>query len=85
MAPADDATERVHGDSFEVCVQGELSDALIEELGGIRRPPTTTVVVQTVDRAHLHSVIRRVEDLGLKLISIHELSGDADPTVGSGD
>lgn len=60
--------------AYEVCIRGELSDSLVRELGATRRSPSTTVVVPTVDRAELHSVIRRVEDLGLELLSIHELS-----------
>lgn len=59
---------------YEICIRGELSDVLVRELGGTRRSPSTTVVVPTVDRSELHGVIRRLEDLGLELLSIHELS-----------
>jgi cell division FtsZ-interacting protein ZapD len=63
--------------AYEVCIRGELSDLLVRELGATRRQPSTTVVVPTLDQADLHSVIRRVEDLGLELLSIHELSDPA--------
>ncbi len=61
--------------AYEVCIRGELSDSLVRELGASRRSPSTTVVVPTVDRAELHTLIRRVEDLGLELLSIHEVAG----------
>jgi cell division FtsZ-interacting protein ZapD len=60
--------------AFEVCLRGELSDALVSELGATRRSPSTTIIVPTIDRAELHGVIRRLEELGLELVSIHELS-----------
>lgn len=70
-APGDphrDSPER----SFEVCLRGVLSDGVIAELGARRESDDTTVVVRAGDRSELHGFIRRVEDMGLELISIVE-------------
>ena len=59
------------GDTYEIRVRGELSDQMVEALGGSRpAKAATTVVIEVEDRAALHSVIRRVEDLSLELISV---------------
>ena len=39
--------------AYEVCIRGELSDTLVRELGAIRRQPSTTLVVPTIDQAAL--------------------------------
>ncbi len=81
MAPGADQSQSSTSHVYEVCVRGELSDALIRELGATRRSPRTTVVVPTVDRAALHSTIRRLEDLGLELLSIHEVAEPEGPAA----
>jgi len=58
--------------SFEVCLRGVLSDGVIAELGAQRESNDTIVVVHASDRSELHGFIRRVEDLGLELVSIVE-------------
>ena len=63
------------GPTFEVCIRGELSDALVAELGAVRRAPTTTLLVPVLDRSQLHGMMRRVDDHGLELLSIHEVTG----------
>ena len=59
--------------AFQVCLRGVLSDGLIAELGARRESPNTLVVVQATDRSELHGFIRRVEDLGLELVSVIEV------------
>ena len=58
--------------SFEVCLRGMLSDATIAELGAERASNDTIVVIRATDRSELHGFIRRVEDLGLELVSVAE-------------
>jgi hypothetical protein len=57
--------------TYEIRVRGELSDQMVAALGASRPAMTATTIVITVeDRSALHSVIRRVEDLSLELISV---------------
>ena len=58
--------------SYEVCLRGVLSEGLIAELGAERESSDTILVLRAGDRAELHGFIRRVEDLGLELVSIVE-------------
>ena len=62
--------------SYEVCLRGVLSEGLIAELGAERESNETVVVVRAGDRSELHGFIRRVEDLGLELVSIVEKQGE---------
>ena len=66
------------GRVFELSLRGRLSEGMIKELGARRRDQGTTVVVIVRDRSALHGVIRRVEDLGLDLVSINEVEADVD-------
>jgi hypothetical protein len=57
--------------TYEIRVRGELSDQMVAALGGSRpAKAATTIVIEVEDRSALHSVIRRVEDLSLELISV---------------
>ena len=62
--------------AFEVCLRGVLSDGLIAELGARRESPNTLVVVEASDRSELHGFRRRVEDLGLELVSVVEVEDE---------
>ena len=65
------SSESRERDTYEIRVRGELSDRMVDALGGSRpAKAATTVVIEVEDRAALHSVIRRVEDLALELISV---------------
>jgi len=67
------------GDTYEIRVRGELSDQMVAALGGSRpAKAATTVVIEVEDRAALHSVIRRVEDLSLELISVTPRAPEGD-------
>jgi hypothetical protein len=77
MPPAPDDMHRApEGRAFEVCLRGVLSDGVIAELGARRESPNTVIVVQASDRSELHGFIRRVEDLGLELVSVVEIEGE---------
>jgi hypothetical protein len=74
MPQAPDTSNRApEGRAFEVCLRGVLSDGLIAELGARRESSDTVIVVQASDRSALHGFIRRVEDLGLELVSVVEV------------
>jgi hypothetical protein len=73
---SDDTLREPESRSFEVCLRGVLSDGLIAELGARRESPNTLVVVQASDRSELHGFIRRVEDLGLELVSVAEVEDE---------
>jgi hypothetical protein len=62
--------------SYEVCIRGVLSEGVIAELGAERESNETVVVVRAGDRSELHGFMRRVEDLGLELVSIVEKQGE---------
>jgi hypothetical protein len=65
------SSEPREGETYEIRVRGELSDQMVAALGGSRpAKASTTVVIEVEDRAALHSVIRRIEDLSLELISV---------------
>lgn len=58
---------------YKIRLDGPLTDAAVRALGGTRRGNVegeTTVLVQVRDRAELHSVLQRLEQLGLDLISV---------------
>lgn len=65
------SSEKREGETYEIRVRGELSDQMVTALGGSRpAKATTTIVIEVEDRSALHSVIRRLEDLSLELISV---------------
>ena len=65
------SSDQRDGETYEIRVRGELSDQMVAALGGSRPArAATTIVIEVEDRAALHSVIRRVEDLSLELISV---------------
>jgi hypothetical protein len=73
--PPEQESDDAHRE-FQVCLRGVLSDGLIAELGARRESPNTVVVVQAGDRSELHGFIRRVEDLGLELVSVVEVEDE---------
>ncbi|MDX2381331.1 MAG: hypothetical protein QNM02_16410 [Acidimicrobiia bacterium] len=68
----DEARDSREERSYEVCLRGVLSEGLIAELGAARESSDTILVLRAGDRSELHGFIRRVEDLGLELVSIVE-------------
>jgi hypothetical protein len=77
MPQAPDDTRRAPQNyAYEVCIRGVLSDGLIAELGARRESPNTVIVVQVTDRSEFHGFIRRVEGLGLELVSMVEVQDE---------
>lgn len=62
---------------YQICIKGHLDDHWAESLGGLalaRLPDGTTTLTGTiVDRAALYGVLRKLEDMGLLLISVNEV------------
>lgn len=60
---------------YEVRVRGRVSDLLLAELGVVEETTmTTSMIVEVSDEAALHGLLRRVEALGIELVSIQEAS-----------
>ena len=60
---------------YEVRVRGRVSDLLLAELGvGEETTVTTSMIVEVSDEAALYGLLRRVEALGIELVSIQEAS-----------
>lgn len=58
---------------YEVRVRGRVSDLLLAELGVEDETTlTTSIIVEVSDEAALHGLLRRVEALGIELVSIQE-------------
>lgn len=58
---------------YEVRVRGRVSDLLLAELGVEEETTvTTSMIVEVSDEAALHGLLRRVEALGIELVSIQE-------------
>jgi hypothetical protein len=63
-------------EQYELVVRGELSDrfaVLFEGMHLERRDGTTVLTGAVVDQARLHGLIKRVQDLGLELVSVNPL------------
>ena len=60
---------------YEMRVRGRVSDLLLAELG-VENETTmmTSMIVEVSDEAALHGLLRRVEALGIELVSIQEAS-----------
>jgi hypothetical protein len=48
--------------------RGAFPDMVVADV-----PPESIVVGQVVDEAHLHGVLARFQDLGLHVVSLHEV------------
>jgi hypothetical protein len=56
---------------YEVRLNGRLSETLIAELEAAEITDLTTgIIIEVDDEAALHGLLRRIETLGLELISI---------------
>jgi hypothetical protein len=60
-----------HGLRYEVRVKGQLSEAFAVELAEAEISDLTTGIVFALpDEAALHGLLRRIEALGLELVSV---------------
>jgi hypothetical protein len=61
--------------TYRLVLEGELDDRFAYLFGGMKMTHvegTTVLTGAVVDQAQLHGFIERVEELGLKLISVQE-------------
>lgn len=65
---------------YTIIVEGRLDPRWAGEFGALqvhpRRDGTTALLGSARDQSELHGQIRRIEELGLKLVSVNEEGGD---------
>ncbi len=63
---------------YEICIKGQLDPRWAERFDGMNlthtRDGTTLLTGPVVDQAALHSVLRKVRDLGLTLVSVIQVA-----------
>ncbi len=61
---------------YEFRVEGRLSDEVageFDELEVTRAAPETVMHGEVVDEAHLHGILARFQDLGLRVVSMRQV------------
>ena len=61
---------------YEFRVAGRLSDhtrGAFSDLEVVQAPPETIIYGDIADEAELHGVLARIQDLGLRVVSLHEV------------
>lgn len=65
---------------YEICVEGHLHKrrtALFEGLTATCKPDGTTLLIGSLpDQTALHSILLRIRNMNLKLISVRQISGN---------
>ena len=57
---------------YEICIRGYIADTWFEELTVIRQPNFVTMLRgQLIDQSALYGVLRKINDLGIELISVN--------------
>jgi hypothetical protein len=57
---------------YEIVIHGYIGDTWFEELTVIRQPNFTTLLRgQLIDQSALYGVLRKINDLGIDLISVN--------------
>jgi hypothetical protein len=72
------------GTVYRIVVRGELSDRYAAAFEGMQmetKEGRTILSGEVVDQPHLHGILDRIGDLGLKLESVHDLSEDVHPSA----
>jgi hypothetical protein len=65
---------------YEIRVKGRLSDSLcgaLEDFTAAVAPTETVMRGELRDQSELHGVLERIQSLGLELIEVRRLGGDA--------
>ncbi len=71
---------------YEIRIRGRVSPALVRSLGELEatvEPVETTLSGALEDRAALHSVLERIDALGLELLEVRRLAADGSPAPDS--
>jgi hypothetical protein len=74
------------GTVYRIVVLGELSDRYAAAFEGMHmetKNGQTILTGEVVDQPHLHGILSTINRLGLKLLSLQELSEEADPILRS--
>lgn len=64
---------------YELRVDGRLSEDLRHAVGDfgemrvVPAPPETIIYGSVADEAHLHGILWLLEDLGLRIVSLHQI------------
>lgn len=59
---------------YEIVIRGYIGDIWFEELTVIKQPDFTTVLRgQLVDQSALYGVLRKINDMGVDLISVNHI------------
>jgi hypothetical protein len=69
---------------YRIVVRGELSDRYAVAFEGMQmqtKDGRTILTGEVADQPHLHGILDRIGALGLKLVSVHDLSEDVHPSV----
>jgi hypothetical protein len=67
---------------YRIVIEGELSERFASEFEGMSlesRRGKTFLWGEVVDQSHLHGILARIQDLGLDLVSVAEVSGGSSP------
>jgi hypothetical protein len=68
---------RVKGARYRLVVRGELDDRFAYLFNGMhmeRAEGTTVISGEVIDQAQLHGYIERIEELGLELLAVEQMS-----------
>jgi hypothetical protein len=66
---------------YRIVVRGELSARYAVAFEGMQTKEGRTILSgEVVDQPHLHGILERIGDLGLKLESVQDLSEDVHPS-----
>lgn len=59
---------------YEIVIRGYIGDAWFEELSVIKQPDfATTLRGRLIDQSALYGVLRKINDLGIDLISVNRI------------
>jgi hypothetical protein len=63
---------------YEIVISGYIQESWFEELDIIKQPDLTTKLRgHIVDQSALYGVLRRINDLGVELISVNRIDEEA--------
>ncbi len=59
---------------YEIIIRGYIRDTWFEELEVMKQPNSTTILRgKLIDQASLYGILRKINDLGIELISVNSI------------
>ncbi len=59
---------------YEIIIRGYIGDTWFEELTVMKQPNSTTILRgKLIDQASLYGILRKINDLGIELISVNSV------------